>query len=164
MGKYNEEYEGWRPAPLMASIPAPRARVKSPASLVRRRRPFTEQGAHRRLLDLAGQVLEEAIEWVKRGPMRRRDYDRIRQVFEWKTSHHSCRRADQHKVELRAELPNQTPQMTERNIAKAPSPSIIISTARHGAFRGPSLQRRGACRSQARSTDWSSSDEAKKME
>jgi hypothetical protein len=56
--------------------------------------------------------------------------------------------------------------MTEPNIAKAPSPSIIINTCTPtGAFCGPSPSTAWRpAESQVRSMDWSSSDEAKKME
>src|SRR6266478_9291227 len=97
----------------MASIPAPKAHASnSPASLVP---PSTAPSPRPRSSSpgfsiLQVKSLEEAIEWVKRGPnCSADDYEvEIRQVFEMEDFAPILSEEQIHKVELRAELPNQT--------------------------------------------------------
>ena len=98
----------------MASIPAPKAHASNSPAQSRTviDGPFTET---KELIAgfsiLQVKSLEEAIEWVKRGPnCSADDYEvEIRQVFEMEDFAPILSEEQiQHKVELRAELPNQT--------------------------------------------------------
>ena len=100
-------------SPLMACSPAPKAqRSSSPASPGRSSTapsPTKELIAGFSILQVKS--LEEAIEWVKRGPTcSADDYEvEIRQMFEMEDFAPILTEEElQHKERLRAQLPNQT--------------------------------------------------------